>query len=171
VKDTHQARAGREIPAQGPPEEAEVERSETGASGGGPWAAAPLLPPDPEVVPRARARTFSNNYKLRVLQEIDAVTERGQVAAILRREGLYRSIIHQWRKQREQGKLAEGGSSVAGPKTSAEASLRRENERLRKELERAQKRLRQTELLLEAQKKILQAFEMPLTTPNPTENA
>ena len=46
--------------------------------------------PDPEVVPKAERRQFSAEYKLRILAEADACTERGQIGALLRREGLYR---------------------------------------------------------------------------------
>lgn len=45
---------------------------------------------DPEVVPKAKRRQFSAQYKTRILEEADACTEAGQVGALLRREGLTR---------------------------------------------------------------------------------
>jgi hypothetical protein len=38
--------------------------------------------PEPEVVPRAKRRKFTAEYKLRILEEADAWTERGQVGAL-----------------------------------------------------------------------------------------
>jgi len=45
---------------------------------------------DPEVVPQARRRRFTAEYKLRILAEADACDRRaGEIGALLRREGLY----------------------------------------------------------------------------------
>jgi hypothetical protein len=41
--------------------------------------------PDPEVVPQAKRRQFSAQYKLRILEEADRCTERGQIGELLRR--------------------------------------------------------------------------------------
>jgi len=49
--------------------------------------------PDPEVSDRPRRRTFTAEYKLSVLGELDGCTEPGEVGAVLRREGLYSSHI------------------------------------------------------------------------------
>ncbi len=61
--------------------------------------------PDPEVVAKAKRRTFSAKYKLRILQEADRCNKVGQIGALLRREGLYSSHLTAWRRQREQGQL------------------------------------------------------------------
>jgi transposase-like protein len=50
-------------------------------------------------------RRFQASYKLGILAEIEAATEKGQVGQILRREGLYSSLVSEWRKQREVGAL------------------------------------------------------------------
>ena len=50
-------------------------------------------------------RRFSAKYKLEILAEIEAASEKGQVGRILRREGLYSSLISEWRKQRDRGAL------------------------------------------------------------------
>ena len=47
----------------------------------------PSNKPDTEVSARPRRRTYTAAYKLKVLDEVAAATERGAVAAILRREG------------------------------------------------------------------------------------
>ncbi len=66
------------------------------------------IEPDPQAVPKAERRHFSAEYKTQILAEADACTERGQVGALLRREGLYSSHLDKWRKQRARGQLAPG---------------------------------------------------------------
>lgn len=115
--------------------------------------------PNTEVVSRAERRTYTYEYKQRIMQEIDQSRQPGEVGAILRREGLYSQIISKWRQQ-----LKKYGSSGLepqrrGPKASPEAAelarLQQENERLRKQLERA-------ELIIEVQKKVSQMLDLPL---------
>ena len=107
--------------------------------------------PNPEVLPKAKRRQFSTAYKLRILAEADACTERGEIGALLRREGLYSSHLTDWRRQRERGDLSEQGSRKRGRKPDPQAAelarLRRENERLRGRLERAEK-------IIDVQKKL-----------------
>jgi len=59
----------------------------------------------------------------------------------LRREGLYSSLISEWRKQRDRGALAElakpAGRRPADPRDRELARLRRDNERLSAELGKA----------------------------------
>jgi alkylmercury lyase len=61
--------------------------------------------PDPEVAERAQFRSFSPSYKLRVLNEYESLNKQGK-GALLRREGLYSSLISEWRKQRDKGALS-----------------------------------------------------------------
>jgi transposase-like protein len=108
--------------------------------------------PDPEVVPKAKRRQFTAKYKLRILEEADRCTERGQIGEMLRREGLYSSHLSKWRQQRARGQLQglspkKRGRSVQDPSAAELAQLRRENERLRAKLEQA-------EIIIEVQKKL-----------------
>jgi transposase-like protein len=86
-------------------------------------------------------RIFSPDYKLAVLAEYDRCTEQGEKGAILRREGLYSSLITDWRRQHRQGLLkaalgrTDGGRG--GPSLSEVAKLRFENDRLRVKLAEA----------------------------------
>jgi transposase len=118
--------------------------------------------PELEVVPRATRRTFSAAYKLRIVEEADQCVERGQIGALVRREGLYSSQLATWRRQREAGGLQMMAPKKRGRKASQDAKdveiavLRRENERL-------QKQLAQAELIIGAQKKLAQALEQTLT--------
>jgi transposase len=112
--------------------------------------------PDPEVVVRARRRQFSAAYKLGILQEADGCQERGQIGALLRREGLYSSHLSTWRKQRAVGELTDKQRGRKGDPAAAEMKrLQRENERLRQELEKAR-------LIIEVQKKLSQALGLTM---------
>lgn len=115
--------------------------------------------PDPEVPEKAKRRTYSAAYKLRVLQEADACSKPGEIGALLRREGLYSSLLAKWRKQRDAGALA-GLSKKRGRKpkpVTAEArrvvALERENVRLKRQLEKA-------ETIIEVQKKLSRILEL-----------
>ena len=62
---------------------------------------------DETEVRRAR-RSWPAQYKLDILNEIEAAKESGDattVAEICRREGLYPSLISEWRNQRDAGAL------------------------------------------------------------------
>ena len=76
--------------------------------------AEPVTEPEPEVPERATRRTYTAQYKLRILAEYErrARDERG---ALLRREGLYSSLISEWRKQRDEGALQALAASPGRP--------------------------------------------------------
>src|SRR5215207_4078404 len=79
--------------------------------------------PDPELVERAKRRTFTAKYKLEVLARADACTAPGEIGELLRREGLYTSHLTYWRKQRKDGALKElGRPRGASRPTAATAS-------------------------------------------------
>ena len=96
-------------------------------------------------------RSFSAEYKLSILAEYDGASETGEKGAILRREGLYSSLITDWRRQHRQGLLkaavgrTDGGRG--GPSRSEVAKLRAENERLKT-------KLAQAEVVIEVQGKV-----------------
>ena len=64
---------------------------------------------DPELVEQAKRRSFTAEYKARILAEADGCTRPGEVGELLRREGLYTSHLTYWRKQRKDGALKELG--------------------------------------------------------------
>src|ERR1035437_6675 len=70
----------------------------------------------PELSDRPRRRTFTVQTKLRVLAEIDAAADVGGIGAILRREGLYSSILTDWRRLRDGGALGALTPAKRGPK-------------------------------------------------------
>jgi transposase-like protein len=98
---------------------------------------------------RATRRRFTNAYKLSILEQVDACTDRGQVGALLRREGLYYSSLAKFRKQKAQGLLSGTDQSGAKPRASKDpcvlsalaqqTELERENRKLRRQLAHAQR--------------------------------
>jgi transposase len=112
--------------------------------------------PNPEVPAKAKRRTFTAEYKMRILAEADSCTEPGAIGALLRREGLYSSHLTTWRRQREASGLAGLAPQKRGRSQDEQAAemaqLQRENARLRQQLDQA-------ELIIAAQKKLAQALE------------
>jgi transposase len=123
-----------------------MSRNETGQAG----------IPDPEVIPTAKRRRFSAEYKSRILEETDACTEPGQIGALLRREGIYSSYLSRWRREQDQGQSEALNPKKRGPKASVDEALAKEMAKLQRENERLQARLAQAETIIEVQKKLSQ---------------
>jgi transposase len=115
--------------------------------------------PDPEVVPKAKRRQFSAEYKRRILQEYEACRELGEKGAFLRQEGLYSSHITTWRRQCEREELKGLAPRKRGLRADPQAI---EIVRLKSENERLRKRLEQAELIIEVQKKVSQILGIPV---------
>jgi transposase len=141
----------------------EDERSEADRSAAaGNKAAAASAHPDPEVVAGSKRRTFSAQYKLRILAEADAAaSQSGAIGALLRREALFSSHLTAWRRERQDGILKGLTPSKRGPKSKRNPqeeelqSLRRQNQRLSEELRKA-------EIIIDVQKKVGALLGWPL---------
>jgi len=113
---------------------------------------------NPEVTEKASRRRFTFEYKRRIALEAEGCTQPGEIGALLRREGLYSSVVQRWRRQlREESlsssKKSNGTPSPAQPSAAKEiASLKSENERLKE-------RLRQAELIIDVQKKVSEMMQ------------
>jgi transposase len=115
------------------------------APASGPAAPDPQMT-DPQMAEKASRRRFSTAYKLSIIEQVDACTDRGEVGALLRREGLYYSTLANFRKQKAQG-LLEGGSAkrqrgsknpVVAAAVAQQMELERENRKLRRQLAQAE---------------------------------
>jgi transposase len=94
--------------------------------------------PDPEVPERAkRPRSYSARYKAEILAEYERLDKAGK-GALLRREGLYTSLISEWRKQRDRGALQALGTPSGRPPVDP---VERENARLRRKVIEVQGKL------------------------------
>jgi transposase-like protein len=123
--------------------------------------------PDPEALPRAERRQYTGQYKLRILEEVERCTERGQIGALLRREGLYSSHLSKWRQQRAKGQLQalsphKRGRQAQDAGVEELARLQHENERLRARLEQA-------EMIIDVQKKLSRLLGLPVENPETEE--
>ena len=123
-------------------------------------------PPDPEVPERSLGRRqFSAKYKAKVLAEYDTLP-RSARGAMLRREGLYSSLIVTWRRQRDQGADAAlarpAGRQKADPRDREIVRLKKDNVRLAHELDKSRQ-------VVEIQKKLSVLLEQ-LATDSTAEN-
>jgi transposase-like protein len=91
----------------------------------------------PQLPDKPRRRTFSAEYKLRIVAEYDACAGDGDKGALLRREGLYSSHMVEWRRARDNAAAAglAGPRRVkANPDTAALAKATKRIERLEADL-------------------------------------
>src|SRR5450759_2651582 len=103
-------------------ERSEAERSEDERS----TAVGAADRPNPEVVAGARRRTFTADYKQRILAAADkAKEESGGIGALLRREGLYSSHLVTWRQERAAGILHALTPQKRGPKSKRSPSTKK----------------------------------------------
>jgi transposase-like protein len=107
----------------------------------------------PEVVEKASRRRFTIDYKQQIAAEAEQCSKPGELGALLRREGLYSSLVLSWRRQLRENPLSS--SKKTPPKRSASqeiAQLKRENGRL-------EEKLRQAELIIDVQKKVSELIQ------------
>jgi transposase len=93
--------------------------------------------PDPEVLERPKRRSFTAEYRMSIVRQADACTHKGELGALLRREGLYSSMLADWRRQRDRGLAAmdqKRGRKPTPPEETELMRLRRENAKLTKDL-------------------------------------
>ena len=103
---------------------------------------------DGVVSPRAerpKRRTFTAEYKLKIVAEYDAA-EPGEKGALLRREGLYSSHVVEWRRARDAGAL---DGLTATPRARSRRPERAENDRLQRDNERLRRELAKTQAALD----------------------
>lgn len=154
---------GWDRPLVGSPQRSAGERSEPGRSGGDSTNGR-AAGGDIETLERPKRRTFTADYKLRMLQEADAAKDSGGVGALLRREGLYSSHLTTWRRERDEGALAGLAPRRRGPKARVTAEAR-EIARLKNENDSLRHRLKQAETIIEFQKKLHDVLGIPLSSP------
>lgn len=124
--------------------------------------------PNPEVVAKAKRRRFKLDYKLRILHEADNATEPGTIGAMLRREGLYSSLLTSWRQEREAGIQEALSPHKRGPKPKHDP-LVAENQKLVRENQLLTEKLRTAEIIIDVQKKVAMLLGRPILNPEPEE--
>jgi transposase len=103
--------------------------------------------------PLVQRRRFTVEYKLWIVREADRCSKKGELVALLQREGLYSSHLAMWRKAREHGEL------INVPKRGRKRKLVDPNAKRLADLERrlaaAMARAERAEALIERRKKIV----------------
>ncbi len=122
----------------------------------------PLSTSEVEVMAKPTRRRYSAEYKLRILREADASTRRGEIGALLRREGLYSSNLTAWRKQREKRELEGLSQKRRGPLPKENNPLADKVKVLERETVRLRARAERAEGLVELQKKVSEILGIEL---------
>jgi transposase len=147
-------------------ERSEPQRSAAAAKAG---ADSPLASrPDPEVVAKPKRRTYTAEYKQRILAEAAAAIP-GGVGALLRREGLYSSLLAYWRREQADGIREALTPQKRGPK-SKRNPLEEENQRLQRQNARLTEDLRKAHIIIDVQKKVAALLGRPIPEQDPEES-
>jgi transposase-like protein len=101
---------------------------------------------------RRQRRKFTVEEKKRILKKAATCQGRGELAALLQREGLYNSHLTSWRKQFEHHGEAGLAAKRPGPAPTKDAKDRM-IEQLEKRNARLEKELRISKALIDLQKK------------------
>ena len=116
---------------------------------------------DAPLAPTKRAKASRIRYALedkrRILRLVDACTQRGQVGAILRREGIYYTTLRLFQQQREKGLL--DSPSARKSKDTKQETLAQQVETLQRENRRLKDRLEKAEIVIDFQKKLSRLLE------------
>jgi transposase-like protein len=115
--------------------------------------------PDPQVPERAKRRSYSAKYKADVLAEYERLDRDGR-GALMRREGLYSSLISEWRKQRDKGALEALGKARGRPPADP---VELENARLRAEIAKLHAEVETSRRVIEVQGKLSALLEQLAT--------
>ena len=127
--------------------------------------------PDSEVVGKPKRRSFTAEYKQRILQEAEAAAGTpGAVGALLRREGLYSSLLAYWRRERADGIREALTPRKRGPK-SKRNPLQEENLKLQRQNARLTEDLRKAHIIIDVQKKVAALLGRPIPEADPEENS
>ncbi|MGH3500519.1 MAG: transposase [Nocardioidaceae bacterium] len=115
--------------------------------------------PDPQVPERPTRRRYSAKYKARILAEYEGLDKQGK-GALMRREGLYSSLISEWRKQADKGALDALGTTRGRPPADP---VERENARLRARVEKLEAEAETSRRVIEVQGKLSALLEQLAT--------
>jgi transposase len=131
------------------------------------------VPPvmETEVMAKAKRRSFTAEYKKRILEQAEralASGDPGALGALLRREGLYSSHLTVWRKARDEGELAGLEPKKRGRPKKEVDPRDEEIAELKRQLARERARLEKAELIIDVQKKVsrLLGVQLPETEEN-----
>jgi transposase len=118
-------------------------------------------------VAKPQRRSYTAEYKLRILREAEAAAvTRGAIGALLRREGLYSSLLVSWRRERAQGMREALTPQKRGPK-SKRNPMAEEMQKLQRQNARLNEELRKAHIIIDVQKKVAALLGHPLADEDP----
>src|SRR5262245_19198984 len=120
-----------------------------------------VVPEDVQVAAKPRRRTYTAEYKRRILKVADACATPGAVGALLRREGLYCSHLVAWRRARGRGELAALAPQKRGRKPTSGDPRDRKIAELERQLAEMTGRAERAEALVDAQKNLAALLDRP----------
>jgi transposase-like protein len=103
---------------------------------------------------KAKRRRFTKAYKRRIVEEADECTGRGELGALLRREGLYASTLANFRRQEADGLLEPGTTCKRGSKDPELLALRAQRVEVERENRQLRRKLAHAEKIITIQKKV-----------------
>jgi transposase len=115
------------------------------------------------VTAKAKRRRFTAEFKRRILDEADAC-ERGELGALLRREGLYSSHLIEWRRARDAGELAGLAPTKRGPKAHVPDPSAQKLAEVEREVARLKAENAKLQLICDVQKKVSLLLGLTLPT-------
>lgn len=110
---------------------------------------------DPEVSLGAKRRTYTAEYKERILAAADSCRH-GELGVLLRSEGLHYSTVQKWRDARDRAVLRalQGEKPGPSPKKSGELELQKRVAELEQELKKVRGELSKAKVVIDVQKKV-----------------
>ena len=118
--------------------------------------------PETEVTEKASRRRFTAAYKSRIVREAERCKNNGELGALLRREGLYSSLVSRWRRQAEQGGLVSLAPKKRGPVAKLVDERDKRIVQLERELAKERRRSERAEALVGVQKKVAELLGIAL---------
>ena len=121
-----------------------------------------------EVSAKASRRKFTAEDKRRILGEADACKARGELGALLRREGIYSSHLSTWRAAAAKRELEALAPKKRGPVPKVVDAQSRKIVEQERDIARLKARLQRAEAIIDLQKKVSEILGIPL--PDSDEN-
>lgn len=125
-------------------------------------------PQKTEVSAKATRRRFTAEDKRRILKEAAACTQRGELGALQRREGIYSSHLSSWRAAAAKRELESLAPRKRGPEPKVVDATARKLAEAEREIARLKKRVARAEAIIDLQKKVSEIFGISL--PDSDEN-
>ena len=122
--------------------------------------------PETEVSDKATRRRFTAEYKRRVLLEAGRCHKRGELGALLRREGLYSSHLTSWRLALDESDLAALAPKKRGPAAKVVDARDAKLVEQEREIATLKRRLERAEAIIELQKKLSDLLGIQLPESN-----